>query len=346
MTIPKVSIVVPVFWVKKEYLKNCIQSLQKQTLQEIEILIVCDGAAENIVTYCKKIADTDARITVLEQENQGVAVARNNGIRNARAPYITFVDVDDWVEPQFCEFFLETFEEHPEVQIVSSAAFINRDGTERKNPFWPGAQKIFRGNEKEELELQAIFKEAASFTPTFATFGTTWAKAYRTEWLKDRQLFYEPALRRGQDTVFNLYAFEKADAVLYQENYLYHYRMNSESTVHRYTDHTIDILERISTHILKFIRTYNKGERFYQAYNNKSIQLLSQSMNSDYLHRDNPKPYKVKRKELKKVLSKPCYRESFKNIDMDLIPKQRKIYWLLMKFKMVDVIFLLNRILG
>ncbi len=63
------------------------------------------------------------------------------------------------------------------MQIISSAAYINKNDEEIENPFWNGEKKYFTGKEKEEMELQAIFKEAASYVPRFATFGTTWAKS-------------------------------------------------------------------------------------------------------------------------------------------------------------------------
>ena len=337
---PQMSVVVPVYSVEKEYFEECILSLKQQTLEAIEIIIVADGVKKEILDLCKSFEGQDERIRVVEQENQGVAVARNNGILNAKAPYITFVDADDWVEPEFCAFFYDNFKNNPDVQIISSAAYINKNDEEIENPFWNGEKKYFTGKEKEEMELQAIFKEAASYVPRFATFGTTWAKAYDVEWLRKQNIIYEPELRRGQDTVFNLHAFETAEKVLYVKRFLYHYRMNSGSTVNKYTEGTIDILERISRYILKFIKEHGKDERFYQAYNNKSIQLLSQSINSDYAHKNNPKSYLTRRKELKTVLRRKCYRDNFKNINTENIPVTRKLYWSLMKYRMVDLIYL------
>jgi len=337
---PQMSVVVPVYSVEKEYFEECILSLKQQTLEAIEIIIVADGVKKEILDLCKSFEGQDERIRVVEQENQGVAVARNNGILNAKAPYITFVDADDWVEPEFCAFFYDNFKNNPDVQIISSAAYINKNDEEIENPFWNGEKKYFTGKEKEEMELQAIFKEAASYVPRFATFGTTWAKAYDVEWLRKQNIIYEPELRRGQDTVFNLHAFETAEKVLYVKRFLYHYRMNSGSTVNKYTEGTIDILERISRYILKFIKEHGKDERFYQAYNNKSIQLLSQSINSDYAHKNNPKNYLTRRKELKTALRRKCYRDNFKNINTENIPVTRKLYWSLMKYRMVDLIYL------
>lgn len=340
----KISIIVPVYITEKEYFNQCICSLIEQTEKNIEIIIVSDGMSKERIEFYHKFEEKDSRIKLITQENQGVAVARNNGLKNATAPYITFVDADDWVEPEFCRTFLDAFEKNPNVSIVSVAAFLNRGDEERCNPFWKGRKKLFVGEEKAEIELQAIFKEASAYTPPFATFGTTWAKAYNREWLINQNIYYEPELRRGQDTLFNLYAFEKAKNILYLEQYLYHYRVNEGSTVNKYTDNVIEILERISKHIYLFIKTYNKDRRFYRAYYQKSIQLLTQAINCDYTHKDNPKSYWRRRRELKAVLNRDIYRRIYKNLDMKKIPFKRKVYWLIIKYKFVDVIFMLHRI--
>ncbi len=337
---PEISVVVPVYKVNSYYLKKCIASILAQRSVDIEVLIIDDGTSLECNQICKNYAEQDKRVTFVEQDNQGVAVARNNGLKRASSPYITFVDADDWVEPEFCQTFVKTFEENPDVEIISVAAFLNKEDEERKNPFWEGKEKYFVGKEKDQIQLQSIFKEASNFVPPFATFGTTWAKAYRRDWLIEHHIFYEPELRRGQDTLFNLYAFEKANKIYYIEKYLYHYRRNEESTVNKYTDNVIEILERISEHILQFITTYHKDERFYQAYCQKSIQLLSQAINCDYLHKENPKPYLTKRKELKMALARENYKNIFRKVRMKNIPVARKLYWFLMRYQLADVIFL------
>ena len=337
---PEISVVVPFYKVNEKFLEKCIRSLIGQTERNIEILIVSDGATDSCIKKCKQFAEEDIRIKVIEQDNQGVAVARNNGLKQASSPYITFVDADDWVEPEFCQTFIKAFKENPDVEIISVAAFLNKEAEERKNPFWEGKEKYFVGKEKDQIQLQSIFKESSSFVPPFATFGTTWAKAYRRDWLIEQHIFYESELRRGQDTLFNLHALEKANKIYYIEIYLYHYRRNEGSTVNKYTDNVIEILEKISEYILQFITTYHKDERFYQAYCQKSIQLLSQAINCDYLHKENPKPYLTKRKELKMALARENYKNIFRKVRMENIPVARKLYWFLMRYQLADVIFL------
>ncbi|WP_333813452.1 glycosyltransferase [Muricomes intestini] len=339
----QVSIVVPVYRVNKELLRKCIESLLGQTLSEIEIIIVDDGTTNDCKELCEEFAAREKRILYLSQRNSGVSVARNNGIQHASSPIITFVDADDWVEPEMCEILKKEFDSQKDIQICIFAAYLNSPDSERKNPFWDCEKKIFEGKEKEQLQLQSIYRKSSEFVPEFATFGTTWCKGYRRQWLDDSKLWYEPELRRGQDTIFNLNAFEKANKVIYVNKYLYHYRLNDASAVHRYTDNAIEYLSRILSHVLMFIEKYQKPDYFYQAYYYKCASLLVTAMGNDCFHKDNPKSKREKRQDLKKMLDEEIYAEAFQKIDMKSVPLQTKIFWTLIKHKAVRSLFLTDK---
>ena len=98
---PKVSVIVPVYNVAP-YLKRCLDSLIGQTLHELEIILIDDGSTDASGNSCDAYAKTDNRIQVVHQQNAGLSQARNKGIKLARAPYLMFVDSDDWVEKDFC----------------------------------------------------------------------------------------------------------------------------------------------------------------------------------------------------------------------------------------------------
>src|SRR5690242_7052248 len=93
----KVSVVVPVYNVEK-YLPRCIESICKQTLSDLEIILVDDGSTDRSGEICEEYAKADQRIIVIHQENGGGGVARNAGIARATSPYVGFVDSDDWIE--------------------------------------------------------------------------------------------------------------------------------------------------------------------------------------------------------------------------------------------------------
>ena len=164
---PQMSVVVPVYSVEKEYFEECILSLKQQTLEAIEIIIVADGVKKEILDLCKSFEGQDERIRVVEQENQGVAVARNNGILNAKAPYITFVDADDLVEPTFFEGLL-----------CPTKINMNLD-------FVQGGCTNYSAGLKGSIEQQYTDKISSDFIYLFNNFrGLTVSKLFRLENVK------------------------------------------------------------------------------------------------------------------------------------------------------------------
>lgn len=100
---PKVSIVLPVYKVEA-YISKCIESLQKQTLKELEFIFVDDCGGDQSISIVKEYAKSDHRIKVLHNEsNMGAGKSRNRGIDESTGEFIAFVDPDDWVDPDFYE---------------------------------------------------------------------------------------------------------------------------------------------------------------------------------------------------------------------------------------------------
>lgn len=99
---PLVSIIVPIYQTEK-YLPRCLDSLQRQSLTNIEILLIDDDSPDKCGEICDKYAAKDKRFKVLHQKHAGTSVARNLGIRKATSEYLMFVDSDDWVHEDFCK---------------------------------------------------------------------------------------------------------------------------------------------------------------------------------------------------------------------------------------------------
>lgn len=98
----KVSIIIPVYNVEK-YIRSCIKSVIDQTYSDIEILLVDDGSTDKSGIFCDEYAACDSRITVVHQKNAGLSAARNRGISVACGDYITFIDSDDYIAPDYIE---------------------------------------------------------------------------------------------------------------------------------------------------------------------------------------------------------------------------------------------------
>lgn len=117
----KVSIVVPVYNAEK-YLDQCVTSIMGQTYRHLEIILVNDGSTDHSLEICRKYAETDERITVVEQINQGVVKARKTGVEAATGDFIGWADADDWMESGYIEGLVR-LQEESNADIVTATHF-------------------------------------------------------------------------------------------------------------------------------------------------------------------------------------------------------------------------------
>ena len=103
---PRISVIVPVYNVE-QYLPRCVESILAQTYENLEILLVDDGTKDNSGAICDAYARQDARVKAIHKKNGGLSSARNAGIDAATGEYLSFVDSDDWIEPQMYERLYE-----------------------------------------------------------------------------------------------------------------------------------------------------------------------------------------------------------------------------------------------
>ena len=96
------SIIVPVYNVE-EYLEECLESIQKQTYTDIEVILVNDGSTDGSKEICESYCQMDSRFKLINQENKGQSAARNNGVSVSTGEYITFVDSDDVISSKYVE---------------------------------------------------------------------------------------------------------------------------------------------------------------------------------------------------------------------------------------------------
>ena len=105
-TTPLISVIVPVYKVEP-YLRRCVESIQAQTYENLEIILVDDGSPDSCGAICDELAAQDSRIRVIHKENGGLSSARNAALDIARGEYIGFVDSDDWLVPEAYQWLLD-----------------------------------------------------------------------------------------------------------------------------------------------------------------------------------------------------------------------------------------------
>lgn len=115
----KLSVIIPVYN-GENFIKKCLDSVLAQTYKNLEILCIVDGSKDSSTEIIKNYAEKDSRIKLIEQENQGVCKTRNNGIEIATGELITFLDHDDFIEPNmYFEMIQKMEKENSDISICS-----------------------------------------------------------------------------------------------------------------------------------------------------------------------------------------------------------------------------------
>lgn len=211
---PLISVVIPVYNSEK-YLSECIDSICRQTLQNIEIICVNDGSADGSVSILEKYAADDTRIHVLNQSNKGVTAARNFGIEAASGEWIGFVDSDDIVETDLFLKLLENGRKHGADISHCGLSFVYPDGHEvphygsgnfRIQDHDTGLKDLLKGTQIEPSMCNKIFRREL-----FAGFSI-------------------PAnIKHNEDLYGNFVLFDQAQKSVYEDFCGYRYRIHSDS---------------------------------------------------------------------------------------------------------------------
>ncbi|MDR1753720.1 MAG: glycosyltransferase [Eubacterium sp.] len=128
---PLISVIVPIYKVEK-YLRKCLDSIISQTYRNLEIILVNDGSPDNCEKICDEYARADERFVVINQENKGVAAARNKGLDRAAGEYITFIDPDDCAEDKLIECLLNDITENNSDISISNPIYYFEETGESK----------------------------------------------------------------------------------------------------------------------------------------------------------------------------------------------------------------------
>lgn len=119
-----ISIIVPVYNVES-YLPDCINSIQKSTYKNFQLILVDDGSTDSSGAICDCYAASDSRIQVIHTPNRGVSAARNLGLDVANGEYIMFVDSDDWISPETLEEMISLLENASANMAICGFQIVN-----------------------------------------------------------------------------------------------------------------------------------------------------------------------------------------------------------------------------
>ena len=216
-----ISIIVPIYNVEK-YLRQCLDSIQDQSYQNFECLLINDGSPDNSADICKEYVSKDPRFRYIEKENGGVSSARNLGIEHSKGEYITFIDSDDWVDSDYLELlYMKINEYNADLAVLTYKQYSMNDGCFYLHVWEQDYyEKYYTGNE--------LLNSLPNLENYDSTFNVSWGKLFKRNFL-ETATFNEQRIM-GEDLEFNFKIFLQIKSCIYLNRALYNFRQHHLST--------------------------------------------------------------------------------------------------------------------
>ena len=213
-----ISIIVPIYNVEK-YLRQCLDSIQDQSYQNFECLLINDGSPDNSADICKEYVSKDPRFRYIEKENGGVSSARNLGIEHSKGEYITFIDSDDWVDSDYLEVLYKSLTDEKADVAVSTYKQFNMDD----NNYYVHSYQ--RGYEKKIFTGPELIDEFIALDTFDHSYRFVCGKLVR-KCLLDKIAFNEKTTL-GEDMEFWLKLYLISNKIVYVNRDSYVYRVDN-----------------------------------------------------------------------------------------------------------------------
>lgn len=273
------SIIIPVFNIENMFFKKCIDSIEKQTFKDFEVIIVDDGSDKDKLLYYKKTINNDKRIKIFSQKNQGVSDARNKGIHYANANYLIFIDADDWVENKLLEKLHSVIMKNNKCDIVCFDLV-------RKNNTFSKVEKVLNRNEI-LLIIQQMLDECnwLNTKSKIISFGSVWNKCFRKDYVIEHKIEFFKNVKYSEDVLFSIQALCKAKKIIYTNYNLYNYRIYGYSTYDKYNiNANIDMILFIES-LRILLQNLGLFNLFYKAYLLKVYTCYQFVMTLKFFHK-------------------------------------------------------------
>lgn len=274
----KYSFIVPVYNTSK-YLKKCLDSLVKQTFKDFEIIIVNDGSTDNSKDIISKYESKHRNIKVINEENQGLSMARNNGVKKASGKYIIFIDSDDYVEKDLLK---QIDNEIEDVDVLRYQVITEDENGENKKTYNEEAFDTMKGYDAFKYIANYHFVEPA------------WCYVYKTQYYKDNKFNFKKGVYH-EDFGLIPYVIYKARKVK-SISYVGYYYITRNGSIMNNSDYkktvkkAFDMLEQYKTMRLfaKNINRRNNLDDYYLSYISNSVIVKARELKKEerkiYVH--------------------------------------------------------------
>ena len=243
----EVSIIIPVYN-KVLYLQTILHQIQEQSFQAFQCILIDDGSTDGSGQICDKFSEQDQRFMVIHIPNSGVSHARNVGLQYATGKYITFIDADDEIHPDYLENLYCRIEQSNADMVISSSAKIWDNSSRREYIIAPYDGLI---------DSNSLFSEFARNQYSSGIYGYCWGKMVRHELIQGK--WFDEKIRLAEDLDFYLSVYPRTKTIYFDRKPYYFYRQDAENSSMQSPDWEIDYYTqlKIQLKLFKMLKSQN-----------------------------------------------------------------------------------------
>lgn len=319
---PKVSVIIPCYGVEK-YLDRCMDSVLKQTLSDIEIILVDDGSKDKVPEMCDEYARQDDRIKVIHKANGGLGYARNSGLEIATGEYVAFVDSDDYVDLSIYEtLYYEAEKENADAVFCGFNLEGDKGHWTKSNEI--DSNQIFQGKGVTRFMLDMV-ANAPEEPNERRYYMSVWRAIYRRSIIIDNNIKF-PSEREvaSEDIPFQVDFLKLSQKIAYIPDNLYYYCNNSTSLTATYKKEKYERFKHLRMVLLEKLNCIDgasiRCDRLFIGYTRYQLHNLMLSSESN------------KKIQIRNIVNDPIWDKFKKNYPIDNFKRMdlRLMYWLIL----------------
>ena len=188
---PLVSLIIPIYNLA-DYLPQCLDSVRKQTYENLEALLINDGSTDASLAVCREYSRRDSRFQLIDKANSGVSDSRNQALDRAEGKYIQFLDGDDWLSSDATETLVHAAESTGADLVLAHFYRVVEERVAARGHI--KAQRVLTRQEFAEEMMKA---------PANYYYGVLWNKLYRRSIIEAHRLRFDSQVNWCEDFLYN-----------------------------------------------------------------------------------------------------------------------------------------------
>ena len=325
MTTVRISVIIPIYNME-EHLPRCIDSVMRQSYTNLEVILINDGSLDSSGDICDDYARNDSRIRVIHKTNSGVSAARNSGLGIAKGDYISFVDPDDYIEPDTYKILAELLSSQ-KTDIIRFNAYR---GGEILNKL------PFEGLYEDEVLTKEILLPLVGAKKYGGMFiqGVLWLHLFRRCLIEEYNIRFNTSLRRNEDRLFTISVISHAQSMLFINDVLYHYELNNDSLSNGYKggrwQQEALYIEELQKEISPL---FTEAATDTQNRLNNDILLRAMLSIHHEFFTNNSNTFWFRRKQVSRILKDKQTRKAAKNVQKEKLTIKENLILFMMKYR-------------